>query len=530
MRRHRVLVLRRIGREQRLVGAQQRAADAPDDVAERALLLGVHAAEHDAGAGLDLLHLDAGLLLERLEHVAIEVGVVRRIDDHLALTERRTGERDRRGGEEQARSSVSAWSSPDPVEKAPRNRIQTAAQDNGKKLSRQHRGGGLHAGARRGQRGRDRAGCIRGSAGRRECPPRRRTPSCRCGSPGCAAWCAGPRSRCGSARTCGARSPIRRARPGTTPTVTVGENGRPVGNIAKPSASKPARSAADRRAWRASTAGRPSSLIMRSASRNPRISDTGGVNGVSPLSSEVLARRKSKKKRGMPCAASITRIAFSLTAAMASPGGHISDFCEAVTTTSAPQSSMRISTPPTPLTRIDHQQRLGLAQHRADRREIGDHAGRAFIVDDDDGAIALRLDARRDRGGVRHLAPRDLQAVERDRQAFGDRREALAELPVLDHQHGVAGREHIDQRGFHAAGARGAEQEDVMPRAEHGAQRAGHLFEDGAEFRPAMRQHRQRHRGAHALGDRGGSGHAEAVGGGDGRMRGVRSEGREDAR
>ena len=52
----------------------------------------------------------------------------------------------------------------------------------------------------------------------------------------------------------------------------------------------------------------------------------------------------------MPCAAWTTRIAFSLTAAIASPGGHIRDFCEAVTTTSAPHSSMRISTPPTPLT------------------------------------------------------------------------------------------------------------------------------------------------------------------------------------
>ena len=77
--------------------------------------------------------------------------------------------------------------------------------------------------------------------------------------------------------------------------MTVDDNVGAFGNIGKPSASKPARSAADRRAWRSSTAGKPSSSIMASASRRPSISETGGVNGVSPLSSEALARRKSKK-------------------------------------------------------------------------------------------------------------------------------------------------------------------------------------------------------------------------------------------
>ena len=71
LRRDRILVLRRVGREQRLVGAQQRAAHAPDDVAERALALGLNAAEHHAGARLDALHLDAGFLLERLVDEAI---------------------------------------------------------------------------------------------------------------------------------------------------------------------------------------------------------------------------------------------------------------------------------------------------------------------------------------------------------------------------------------------------------------------------------------------------------------------------
>ena len=69
------------------------------------------------------------------------------------------------------------------------------------------------------------------------------------------------------------------------------------------------------------------------------------------LSKEAFAWRKSKKKRGAR-AASITAIAFGLTAAKASPGGHISAFCEAPTRTSTPQSSMRTSRPPAPLTEL----------------------------------------------------------------------------------------------------------------------------------------------------------------------------------
>ena len=75
-RRHGIPVLERIGREQRLVGAQQRAADAPDDIAERALAFGGDPAEHDAGAGLDRLDLDAGFLGEGLEHEAVEVEII----------------------------------------------------------------------------------------------------------------------------------------------------------------------------------------------------------------------------------------------------------------------------------------------------------------------------------------------------------------------------------------------------------------------------------------------------------------------
>ncbi len=160
---------------------------------------------------------------------------------------------------------------------------------------------------------------------------------------------------------------------------------------------------------------------------------------------------------------------------------------------------------------IDHQQRLAVAQYGADRLEIRNDAGRALIVNDDDSAIGLGLDARRDHGGVGHFAPRNLQPVELHRQALGDRRETLAELPVLDHQHGIAGGQHIDERGFHAAGAGGAKQEDVMLCAHEAAQGVRHLIEDDAKFRPAMRQDRQRGRGAYAFRNGGRSGHPQAI-------------------
>jgi hypothetical protein len=46
----------------------------------------------------------------------------------------------------------------------------------------------------------------------------------------------------------------------------------------------------------------------------------------------------------------MTRMALSLTAMNARPGGHINAFWEATTRMSMPQSSMRTSIPPAPLT------------------------------------------------------------------------------------------------------------------------------------------------------------------------------------
>jgi hypothetical protein len=83
-------------------------------------------------------------------------------------------------------------------------------------------------------------------------------------------------------------------------------------------------------------------------------------------------------------------------------------------------------------------------------------AGRTLVVNDDDGAIGFCLDARGDHGGIGHLAPWYLHAIELHRQALGDRGKAFAELAVLDDQNGVAGGQHVDEGCFHPGGSRTA--------------------------------------------------------------------------
>ncbi|HXK03362.1 MAG TPA: hypothetical protein VMS37_13225 [Verrucomicrobiae bacterium] len=61
-----------------------------------------------------------------------------------------------------------------------------------------------------------------------------------------------------------------------------------------PIASQPSRSIRQRRAWRASTRGRPSSWIISSASARPVTSATVVVKGVSVFSAESIARRRSQ--------------------------------------------------------------------------------------------------------------------------------------------------------------------------------------------------------------------------------------------
>ena len=66
-------------------------------IAEWALFLRLHAAEHDARARLHALHFDAGLFLESIEHETVEVRIVRRVDDHLLRGDRSRKKKSRAG-------------------------------------------------------------------------------------------------------------------------------------------------------------------------------------------------------------------------------------------------------------------------------------------------------------------------------------------------------------------------------------------------------------------------------------------------
>jgi len=101
---------------------------------------------------------------------------------------------------------------------------------------------------------------------------------------------------------------------------------------------------------------------------------------------------------------------------------------------------------------------------------------------------------RGDGGRIGSLSPRRLQAVDRRPHRFADRREALAELAVAEHEQRVARRQHVGERGLHGAGAGSAEQENVARRAEHAGKRSQRLSQNCPELRPPMRQHRLRAR------------------------------------
>jgi hypothetical protein len=57
----------------------------------------------------------------------------------------------------------------------------------------------------------------------------------------------------------------------------------------------------------------------------------------------------------------------------------------------------------------------------------------------------------------------------------------------------LAGREQIDNRRFHRAGAAGGEQDHFLARAEQRAHPLARLVEHGAELGRAMMNHRPRH-------------------------------------
>ena len=88
-------------------------------------------------------------------------------------------------------------------------------------------------------------------------------------------------------------------------------------------------------------------------------------------------------------------------------------------------------------------------------------------------------------------------------------------MASFHHQHGIARRQGVDQRGFPGAGPRSRIDEYVAAGLEHILQAFEHTAAERAEFGSAMVDDRPRHRPQNAVGNRGGTRYLQEVAPGD---------------
>ena len=122
----------------------------------------------------------------------------------------------------------------------------------------------------------------------------------------------------------------------------------------------------------------------------------------------------------------------------------------------------------------------------ADRGEIGDGAGRALVVRDEDGPVFRRSEPLGDGIGIGRRAPLDVEPVDAQAHRGGDLAKTLAELALHDDEDALARRRHVDERRLHGAGARGGHHEDLALRAEERPREALDLLVGGVELGAAM--------------------------------------------
>ena len=146
----------------------------------------------------------------------------------------------------------------------------------------------------------------------------------------------------------------------------------------------------------------------------------------------------------------------------------------------------------------------GAVEGRADGRDVRHRAGRSLVVNDADGLDRVRLvggEASLDRRHVGAAAPVAGHEVDGKRQPLGQLLPQRREVSGLGHQHAVAGRERVHERGFPRAGPRCRVDDDVRLGREHPL----HACQDGpselAELGAAMVDRRAVDRAKHAVGN-----------------------------
>ena len=149
---------------------------------------------------------------------------------------------------------------------------------------------------------------------------------------------------------------------------------------------------------------------------------------------------------------------------------------------------------------------IGFVDRLADLGDGRQAAGRGLIVQDADRLDLLGLvlaQARFDGRGIGAGAPVGGDELGLEADAFRHLLPQRGELAGLHHQHLVAGRQRVDQRGFPGAGAGGGVDDHRIGGLEDGLDAFQAFLGELGEFRPAVIDDRRVHRAQHAVGDRG---------------------------
>ena len=165
---------------------------------------------------------------------------------------------------------------------------------------------------------------------------------------------------------------------------------------------------------------------------------------------------------------------------------------------------------------VDDEQLARLADDLADLLQWIEDTGRGLVVLEHDGlraVLALLLrELLANELGVDRAAERDVDAASVNAVGLADRIEALAERAVDEDERSVATRQRVRDRGFHRAGARRGERENVTLRAQEVLQRARERGQQRGELGAAVIDHRSGRRGEHALRHHGRSWDSEVLG------------------
>jgi hypothetical protein len=156
--------------------------------------------------------------------------------------------------------------------------------------------------------------------------------------------------------------------------------------------------------------------------------------------------------------------------------------------------------------RVDHEER-GVARpvdRPPHRRDVASDPGRGLVVDDTDRRdppCPVLGEHGLDPGRVDRRAPIALEEDDLEPEPAGHLLPERGEVTGLDHEHAIARRERVDERGFPGPRARGGVDDHRPARAEDPLQpvqdRTGELLERG----PAMVDRRAVHGAQDAVGD-----------------------------